>query len=107
MCNQQPLLPEPHPYRLMVQTVSTNKALGTESPQHNRSVWIEGNANRPEIKISEGQSRGYKWQAYHWNYYFLAKKQFVGQYSNVVSSLQREEAGWMRTLMTSPRVRTA
>ena len=83
MCNQQPLLHKPHPYLLMVQPVSTNKALGTESLRHNHSIWIEGNANRPKIKISEGQSRGYKWQPYHWTYYSSDRKKFVGQYSSL------------------------
>jgi len=45
MCNQQPLLPKSHPHLLMVQPVLTNTALETQSLQHNRSVWIEGNAN--------------------------------------------------------------
>jgi hypothetical protein len=48
--------PKPHHYLLVVQPVSTNNALGTESRQYDRSVWIGGNVNQPEMKYPEGAS---------------------------------------------------
>jgi len=73
MCNQLPLLPKPH-YNLVVQPVSTNKALGTESRQYNRSVWIGGNVNQLEMKSPEVTS-GHPTTGLN---YFSASNQFVG-----------------------------
>jgi hypothetical protein len=40
----------------VLQPVSTNKALAIKSRWYNRSVWIGGNANQPEMKSPEATS---------------------------------------------------